>query len=68
MYVTDKKKLDKNSETHRHYTECIPLKNMGMVPGLIKLITQYVGQAIRNPKKETILMLAVLLSLKVTTE
>lgn len=69
IYITyqKKKKLDKNSETQGCYTECITLKNLGMVPGLIKLISQYVRQTIRNPRKETIGMLALFLPLKVTT-
>ena len=41
-------KLEKNSETRRCYVGCVPLNNMGIVPGLIKLIIQYVRETRKN--------------------
>ena len=48
--------------------ECVPLKNMEMIAGLIKFIIQYAGKTRKNPRMETILILSLLFPLKVRTE
>lgn len=49
--ISQIKKTDKKSDTERCHVEYVPLKTMGMVSALMKLINKYAKKLMKNSGK-----------------